>query len=160
MRVTARRGLSCHAFLSQTLISSPSSKTMSSPPQTPMSPPQDFWTDDVDMQDGEDGAHADQPASDAPAAEPLFLASTPSVAGTPARRRNIATPGSRTSEVARRAVGLSTPRGKTPLFAGESALVCMAMRDLTRYQLQARLLWPFQALQRNKGPQFASLCLP
>ena len=100
------------------LISSPfcsySTRVMSSPPQPPMSPPQDFWTDDVDMQDNA------EPSSDAPAAQPLFLASTPSAAGTPARRSNIATPGSRTSEVARRAVGLSTPRGKTPLFAGQS----------------------------------------
>ncbi|KZT64472.1 MCM-domain-containing protein [Daedalea quercina L-15889] len=84
-----------------------------------MSPPQDFWTsEDVDMQDE---TQAEQPASDAPTAQPLFLASTPSAAGTPARQQKIATPGSRASVVARRAVGLSTPRGKTPLFAGSSS---------------------------------------
>ncbi|KAJ7507506.1 cell division control protein 54 [Mycena galericulata] len=81
---------------------------MSSPPAL------DFPTsDDIDMGDGEG-----QTMPDAPPANPLFLAGTPSVAGTPAR------PWASDGDVqatpiqglmARRAVGMSTPK-RTPLF--------------------------------------------
>ncbi|KAI0664108.1 hypothetical protein C8Q70DRAFT_945520 [Cubamyces menziesii] len=74
------------------------------------SPPRDIPTsdlEDVDMQDSH--PHIEQSMPDAPPRAPLFLEGTPSVSGTP-----------RHNAVARRAVGLSTPRRQTPLFARES----------------------------------------
>ncbi|KAJ8487967.1 hypothetical protein ONZ51_g3874 [Trametes cubensis] len=71
------------------------------------SPPRDIPTsdlEDVDMQDSH--PHIEQSMPDAPPRAPLFLEGTPSVSGTP-----------RHNAVARRAVGLSTPRRQTPLFA-------------------------------------------
>lgn len=83
---------------------------MSSPPAL------DFPTsDDVEMGDGEG-----QTMPDAPPVNPLFLAGTPSAAGTPARpwasddgEQGMGTP--LQGLMARRAVGLSTPK-RTPLF--------------------------------------------
>lgn len=80
------------------------------------SPPMDFPSSDdgdVNMQD------ADQP-------QPLFLAGTPSVAGTPARRgrgESGTVTGTPTSIMARRAMGMSTPKRapRTPLFARKFA---------------------------------------
>ncbi|KAJ7937296.1 cell division control protein 54 [Mycena leptocephala] len=82
---------------------------MSSPPAL------DFPTsDDIEM--GEDG----QTMPDAPPMNPLFLAGTPSAAGTPARPwasddgpQGMATP--LQGLMAKRAVGMSTPK-RTPLF--------------------------------------------
>ena len=72
------------------------------------SPPRDIPTsdlDDVEMQLDEGSVEQSMPG--APAAGPLFLEGTPSIAGTP-----------RHNSVARRAMGLSTPRRqKIPLFA-------------------------------------------
>lgn len=82
---------------------------MSSPP------PLDFPTsDDVPMGD----ATGEQTMPDAP---PLFLAGTPSIAGTPARHSRYGAPDSTPLRgiTARRAVGLSTPKN-TPLFTSES----------------------------------------
>ncbi|KAG6864697.1 hypothetical protein C0991_007801 [Blastosporella zonata] len=83
---------------------------MSSPPAL------DFPTSDADveMQDG------DTPRL--PQQEPLFLAGTPSAAGTPARRWGSNAPDSTPMRgaTARRAVGLSTPKS-TPLFAPGSS---------------------------------------
>ncbi|KAI0922862.1 hypothetical protein AcW1_002588 [Taiwanofungus camphoratus] len=83
------------------------------------SPPQDIPTsdlDDVEMQEG-------TTMSDVPLAEPLFFPSTPSANGTPVRRRdNLAnTPGGMSGIMARRAIGMNTPRRRTPLFAGGSS---------------------------------------
>ncbi|KAI1792411.1 MCM-domain-containing protein [Ganoderma leucocontextum] len=72
------------------------------------SPPRDIPTsdlEDVEMQFDEGTVEQSMPGAPAPA--PLFLEGTPSIAGTP--RHNV---------VARRAMGMSTPRRqKTPLFA-------------------------------------------
>ncbi|KAG6816290.1 hypothetical protein H0H87_007233 [Tephrocybe sp. NHM501043] len=80
---------------------------MSSPPAL------DFPTsdDDVNMEDAA-----------APQQEPLFLAGTPSVAGTPTRRWGSNAPDSSPLRgvTARRAVGLGTPK-RTPLFAPGSS---------------------------------------
>lgn len=77
------------------------------------SPPRDIPTsdlEDVEMQLDGDGVEQSMP--NAPARGPLFLEGTPSVAGTP-----------RHSAVARRALGMSTPRRQqTPLFARMSRL--------------------------------------
>lgn len=50
---------------------------------------------------------------------PLFLASTPSAKGTPSRRDDLSgSPAAAMSGImAKRAVGMSTPKRKTPLFA-------------------------------------------
>lgn len=60
-----------------------------------------------------------------PQQQPLFLAGTPSAAGTPTRRgASVAesSPGGGIEGImARRAVGMSTPRRKQPLFARESS---------------------------------------
>ncbi|KAI0696530.1 MCM2/3/5 family-domain-containing protein [Cytidiella melzeri] len=76
------------------------------------------------------------PSSDSPDAEmqddqtlptvrrpqPLFLASTPSAKGTPSRRDDVgSSPSATPGLMARRAVGLSTPRRRTPLFAPGSS---------------------------------------
>lgn len=72
--------------------------------------PSDF--DDVEMQDG-----VEQSIPNAPPPQPLFFASTPSAAGSPARLYQ-GTPGGMSSIMARRAIGMSTPkRQRTPLFA-------------------------------------------
>ncbi|KAG6907797.1 hypothetical protein DXG01_007336 [Tephrocybe rancida] len=79
---------------------------MSSPPAL------DFPTSDGDIE-MEDAA-----APSVPQQEPLFLAGTPSAAGTPARRWGSNAPDSSPlrGATARRAVGLGTPK-RTPLFA-------------------------------------------
>ncbi|KAI8989195.1 MCM-domain-containing protein [Trametes punicea] len=72
------------------------------------SPPRDIPTsdlEDVEMQDGGQ-SHVEPSMPNAPSRAPLFLDGTPSAAGTP-----------RHNSVARRAIGLSTPRRQTPLFA-------------------------------------------
>ncbi|GBE83543.1 DNA replication licensing factor mcm4 [Sparassis crispa] len=82
------------------------------------SPPRDIPTsdlEDVEMQEGDVG----ETFPDAPPAQPLFFAGTPSSAGTPARRRDV--PATPSGIMARRAVGMSTPRKRTPLFAGTSS---------------------------------------
>ncbi|KAI0822446.1 MCM-domain-containing protein [Trametes gibbosa] len=71
------------------------------------SPPRDIPTsdlEDVEMQDDHTPGEPSMP--NAPARAPLFLAGTPSASGTP-----------RHGSVARRALGMSTPRRQTPLFA-------------------------------------------
>lgn len=88
---------------------------MSSPPAL------DFPSSDVEMDDGT----LDEPGLNAPPAQqPLFLAGTPSVSGTPARRWGSNAPDSTPLQgaTARRAVGMSTPQ-RTPLFAGEHCSV-------------------------------------
>ncbi|KDQ56636.1 hypothetical protein JAAARDRAFT_70353 [Jaapia argillacea MUCL 33604] len=78
------------------------------------SPPMEFpSSDDVDMQDGT--TLAEQSMANAPPPQSLFLPGTPSVAGTPARRSAAASSPIR-GEIARRAVGMATPK-RTPLFA-------------------------------------------
>ncbi|KAG2007180.1 ATP dependent DNA helicase [Coprinopsis cinerea AmutBmut pab1-1] len=89
---------------------------MSSPP------PIDFPTSELDaeMEDGTAG-----PAAPSSPANPLFLPGTPSAAGTPARQRASAAPNSTPlrGSVARRALGMATPK-RTPLFlAGSSSPV-------------------------------------
>ncbi|KAJ7068042.1 cell division control protein 54 [Mycena amicta] len=88
---------------------------MSSPPRV------DFPTSDADveMQDGESIPAETFP--DAPPRNPLFFPGTPSVAGTPARPRGSDTGTPMQGLIARRAVGLATPK-RTPLFnAGSSS---------------------------------------
>lgn len=86
---------------------------MSSPLKFPDSDPPD-----VDME--EDATFPDAPAQQ----QPLFLASTPSAAGTPSKHRGgsvaASSPGDMSGLMARRAVGMETPRRKTPLFARKS----------------------------------------
>jgi DNA replication licensing factor MCM4 len=79
---------------------------MSSPPAL------DFPSSDLDVP-MEDGT-AEESMPNAPPAQPLFFAGTPSVAGTP-RRDGV---------VARRALGMTTPK-RTPLFNGELFLLQM-----------------------------------
>lgn len=79
---------------------------MSSPPAI------DFPSDDIEMAD-ESASGVEQSMSNAPPAESLFLPGTPQA--TPMR-----TPAG--SAVARRALGMSTPK-RTPLFNGESRSV-------------------------------------
>ena len=62
----------------------------------------------------------------APPRQPLFFASTPSAAGTPTKRRDapssptaLFASGGGDGVMARRAVGMSTPRRRQPLFARE-----------------------------------------
>ncbi|GJE86319.1 minichromosome maintenance (MCM) 2/3/5 family protein [Phanerochaete sordida] len=86
---------------------------MSSPLKFPSSDPPD-----AEMADGEQGT------PNAPAQQPLFFAATPSAAGTPRRsqrQQSSVPPSSPGSVVARRAVGLSTPKRKTPLFTAGSS---------------------------------------
>ena len=75
--------------------------------------------DDVEMGDGTATTTAGQSMSQAPPADPLFLAGTPSVAGTPARQRYADQSSPLRGATARRALGMSTPK-RTPLFAGRS----------------------------------------
>jgi DNA replication licensing factor MCM4 len=101
---------------------------MSSPP------PIDFPSDDIDADGDVDMDHAnngetqEQSMINAPPQQSLFLPGTPS---TPASRRG----GGGTpmgSAVARRALGMSTPKSKrTPLFlGGESAVVVFHLRGV------------------------------
>ena len=87
------------------------------------SPPLDFPSSDMEDTDMQDAAQVEQSMVEAPPPQPLFFPSTPSAAGTPARRSNASvagTPGDFANIMARRAVGLSTPRRKgTPLFERE-----------------------------------------
>ena len=87
---------------------------MSSPLRFPSSDPPD-----AEMQDEQNVRNTPPPQ------QPLFLAGTPSAQGTPSRRRGdggSSVAGSSPGEgfMARRAVGLTTPRRKTPLFARKS----------------------------------------
>lgn len=88
---------------------------MSSPPRI------DFPTsdlDDVEM-DGppQDGSVEQQSMSMAPPR--LFLEGSPSLAGSPVRRRGAAESSPLAGVAARRAIGMSTPRRqRTPLFIG------------------------------------------
>ncbi|EIN14579.1 MCM-domain-containing protein [Punctularia strigosozonata HHB-11173 SS5] len=89
---------------------------MSSPP------PIDFPTSDMDDIEMDDAATTggQQSMSGAPPVQSLFLPGTPSTSGTPSRRNVPQTPTSGT--VARRALGMSTPRQqRTPLFAPGSS---------------------------------------
>ncbi|KAF8902618.1 cell division control protein 54 [Gymnopilus junonius] len=87
---------------------------MSSPPAL------DFPSSEIDDVDMADGTSAPQTFEDAPAANPLFLAGTPStVPGTPARQRDFPSSPLR-GATARRALGMSTPK-RTPLFIGGSS---------------------------------------
>ncbi|PPQ92538.1 hypothetical protein CVT25_010371 [Psilocybe cyanescens] len=84
--------------------------------------------DDVDMADGTatQGTAGEQTFPNAPPAQPLFLAGTPSVAGTPASQRySNPTTSPLRGATARRAVGLSTPK-RTPLFLGGESSSPMA----------------------------------
>ncbi|KAG2001560.1 cell division control protein 54 [Coprinopsis cinerea AmutBmut pab1-1] len=88
---------------------------MSSPP------PIDFPTSELDaeMEDGTAG-----PAAPSSPANPLFLPGTPSAAGTPARQRASAAPNStplRVFSVARRALGMATPKENTIIFGSSPA---------------------------------------
>ncbi|KAK0469030.1 cell division control protein 54 [Desarmillaria tabescens] len=85
---------------------------MSSPPEI------NLPSDDVDMED----ATVPQPSSDANPNPLFFKGSTPSAAGTPVSRRRQNAPDSTpmTGIIARRAVGMATPK-RTPLFAGGSS---------------------------------------
>ena len=87
------------------------------------SPPLDFPSSDNEDVEMQDAAPVEQSMPEAPPPQPLFLAGTPSVAGTPSRRSNASeavTPGAFSNVMARRAVGMSTPRRKgTPLFERE-----------------------------------------
>lgn len=85
---------------------------MSSPP------PLDFPTSDLDdIEMADEGTGAEQSVPIAPPANPLFLASTPSAAGTPARQQqNMPYETPLRGVTARRALGMSTPK-RTPLFA-------------------------------------------
>lgn len=84
---------------------------MSSPPPLDI-PTSDL--DDIDMADDSPGAGQSVPG--APPANPLFLPSTPSAAGTPARSQNMPYETPLRGVTARRALGMATPK-KTPLFA-------------------------------------------
>ncbi|TFK32059.1 cell division control protein 54 [Crucibulum laeve] len=90
---------------------------MSSPP------PLDFPSsemDDVEM--GNATGTGEQSMPEAPPVNPLFLAGTPSAAGTPARQRYSNAPEGTPlrGATARRALGMSTPK-RTPLFAPGSS---------------------------------------
>ncbi|KAJ3562215.1 hypothetical protein NP233_g9712 [Leucocoprinus birnbaumii] len=102
---------------------------MSSPP------PLDFPSselDDIEM--GESGG-AEQSVPTAPPANPLFLASTPSAAGTPGRRAGPPETPMR-GIAARRALGMATPR-RTPLFApGSSSPLAILLRRRQRHRAQ------------------------
>ncbi|KAH8101679.1 MCM-domain-containing protein [Cristinia sonorae] len=84
------------------------------------SPPLDFPSSDMDAEMQDEAGAGEQSMAEAPPPQPLFFATTPSAAGTPARRSNASvtgTPNAFANVMARRAVGLSTPRRKgTPLF--------------------------------------------
>ncbi|TFK53044.1 MCM-domain-containing protein [Heliocybe sulcata] len=79
------------------------------------SPPMEFPTSDLDDVNMEEGTTlnntVEQSMADAPAAQTLFLPTTPSTAGTPSRTQL-----GGSAVAARRALGMSTPR-RTPLFA-------------------------------------------
>ncbi|KAI0795486.1 MCM2/3/5 family-domain-containing protein [Abortiporus biennis] len=91
-----------------------------------MSDPLDFPSSDVgdaEMEDATTPIGESMPNAPPPH-QPLFLAGTPSASGTPSRRRNVdfsdpATPLS--SVMARRAVGMNTPKRNSPLFARGSS---------------------------------------
>ena len=86
---------------------------MSSPPALDF-PSSDF--EDVVMNDGTNNTNAQtQSMPEAPQRDPLFLAGTPSVNGSPARRLYDQSSPLR-GATARRALGMSTPK-KNPLFA-------------------------------------------
>ncbi|KAH7883060.1 MCM-domain-containing protein [Phlebopus sp. FC_14] len=95
---------------------------MSSPPRVDF-PASDI--DDIEMDGPPHDESVEQSMSMAPPPQRLFLESTPSAAGTPARQRyanaEAGTPLS--GIIARRALGLTTPRGppRTPLFAPGSS---------------------------------------
>jgi DNA replication licensing factor MCM4 len=82
---------------------------MSSPPAL------DFPSSDLDVP-MEDGT-AEESMPNAPPAQPLFFAGTPSVAAT-----SVAGTPRRDGVVARRALGMTTPK-RTPLFNGELFLL-------------------------------------
>ena len=89
---------------------------MSSPPAI------DFPSSEVDDVQMGDGTSAEQSMPEAPpVGVPLFLAGTPSAAGTPARQRYQNGPESTPLRgvIARRALGMDTPK-RTPLFAREN----------------------------------------
>jgi DNA replication licensing factor MCM4 len=87
---------------------------MSSPPAL------DFPSSDLDDVEMGDGTVEESMPNAPPIQEPLFLAASPSTAGTPAHRWGSNAPQSSPLRgiIARRAVGLSTPK-KTPLFSGQ-----------------------------------------
>ena len=128
-----------------TSFASPPLSTL--PPRVKMSsPPRDIPTSDLeDVEMQQDGA-ADPSMPNAPPRAPLFLEGTPSVAGTP-----------RHNAVARRAMGLSTPRRpQTPLFAREfSSVVFLWIRivDLSsKPEPLLHFLSPVRLLLRTRRP--------
>ncbi|CAA7268765.1 unnamed protein product [Cyclocybe aegerita] len=72
---------------------------------------------DVEMGDGTTG---EQSMPEAPPPVPLFLAATPSTAGTPAHQRHAQPSSPLRGATARRALGMSTPK-RTPLFTAGSS---------------------------------------
>ncbi|THH00256.1 hypothetical protein EW026_g2226 [Hermanssonia centrifuga] len=90
-----------------------------------MSSPLNFPSSDPPDAEMQDSTHSEQSMPNAPPAQPLFFPTTPSAAGTPSRPRDFSdapsSPTPMSGLMARRAVGLSTPRKKAPLFAPGSS---------------------------------------
>ena len=98
---------------------------MSSPPAL------DFPSSDMDDVEMNDETVAEQSMPDAPpAGHPLFLAATPSAAGTPARQRYSNAPNSTplSGVTARRALGMQTPK-RTPLFIRKKTTYNLCFRS-------------------------------
>ncbi|KAH9474787.1 DNA replication licensing factor mcm4 [Psilocybe cubensis] len=124
---------------------------MSSPPALDF-PSSDM--DDVDMADGTANQGTTQQTfpNAPPPAEPLFLAGTPSVGGTPASQRyaNPATSPLR-GATARRAVGLSTPK-RTPLFLGGESSSPMAFPSSSPGKTPTRRRMPSSERPQDSDP--------
>ena len=111
------------------VVRRPPFATTSTPQQsqvipTRMSSPLKFPSSDpATDQDMDGGNTTSESLPNAPPRQPLFFAGTPSAAGTPSRRRDVSaapsSPSAMSGIMARRAVGMSTPRRKQPLFARE-----------------------------------------
>jgi len=85
---------------------------MSSPPAL------DFPSSELDDVDMNDGTNVEQSMPEAPTANRLFLAGTPSTsAGTPSRQQYQVPSSPLRGATARRALGVNTPK-RTPLFMG------------------------------------------
>jgi hypothetical protein len=110
---------------------------MSSPPAL------DFPSSDLGDVDMDDGTNAEQSMPEAPPANRLFLAGTPSTtAGTPSRQQYQIPSSPLRGATARRALGMSTPK-RTPLFMGEwFCIVDEPVGHLTRIQLVVHRRWP------------------